>query len=64
VLRAEAVFVASVVVFALDSIACALSSRWCARAGAGGAGVGDVGLIVAVFSALGELFDKTELVRR
>lgn len=59
------VFAASVLVFAAGSLACALSGSMLplvlARALQG---VGGAGLIVTAVSALGELFDKAELLRR
>jgi len=59
------VFVGSVLVFAAGSLAFALSGSMLelilARALQG---VGGSGLIVTAISAMGELFDKTELVRR
>ncbi len=65
VLGRRVVFVASVLIFAAGSLACALSGSMLALVAARAVqGIGGSGLIVAAVSALGELFDKTELVRR
>jgi MFS family permease len=59
------VFVASVLIFAAGSVACALSGSMLTLVLARAVqGIGGSGLIVTAVSTLGELFDKTELVRR
>jgi MFS family permease len=59
------VFALSVGVFAVGSVACALSGSMLALILARALqGVGGAGLIVVAVSTLGELFDKAELVRR
>jgi MFS family permease len=65
VLGRRAVFTASVGVFAVGSVACALSGSMLALVVSRALqGVGGAGLIVIAVSTLGQLFDKAELVRR
>ncbi|TAK69773.1 MAG: MFS transporter [Actinomycetota bacterium] len=59
------VFVGSILVFATGSLACALSDSMLALILARAVqGIGGSGLVVTAISSLGELFDKSELVRR
>lgn len=61
----RAVFAASVLVFAVGSLACALApSIVLLVASRALQGIGGAGLVVTAISTLGVLFDKTELIRR
>jgi MFS family permease len=65
VLGRRAVFAASVIVFAIGSLACAVSGSMLTLVLARALqGVGGAGLIVTAVSTMGVLFDKAELVRR
>lgn len=61
----RAVFAASVLLFATGSLACALAPSLSALVAARALqGIGGGGLVVTAVSALGEMFDRAELVRR
>lgn len=61
----RAVFVASVLMFAVGSLACAMApSMVLLVAFRALQGIGGAGLVVTAVSTLGALFDRTELIRR
>lgn len=65
ILGRRVVFIGSVLVFAVGSLACAIAPSMILLVAARALqGIGGAGLIVTAVSTLGVLFDKTELIRR